>query len=412
LALGLSGFETGVSVMPLVKGGADDPPGGPPAGRINATRHLLTAAAVIMSFFLITSSVVTTTLIPEEAWRTGGDASGRALAWLAHTYFGDAFGTVYDVSTILILWFAGASAMAAMLNLIPRYLPRFGMAPAWVRFSRPLILLLFAVDVVVTIAFDSDVEAQGGAYATGVLALIFSAAVAVTLANWKEARAERVTPWRGMAFAAITLVFAYTLIDNVHTRPDGLVISSMFIVAILISGAVSRYMRATEFRIERFTFVDAASEALFEEIRKEAVNVVTIKHTDESFQHYRERIRKHYRIDGRFCFVHVELASDRSNFDAACTLRVGRIGDDYRITIGNAVAVANVIAYVSERVTPRGIFLGLTDENPMTQAFRFLLWGEGETGILVYQILLRYWESTPEEETRPNIFLMSESRHG
>ncbi len=408
LALGLSGFETGVTVMPLVRGDESDPAAGPPRGRIRATRHLLAAAALIMSVYLVGSSLVTTVLIPEAEWREGGEASGRALAWLAHHYLGDVFGSVYDISTILILWFAGASAMAAMLNLIPRYLPRFGMAPAWVSYSRPLILVLFGIDVLVTLVFRADVEAQGGAYATGVLALIFSAAVAVTLATWREAREERRRPIAGPVFAGIALVFLYTLLDNIHTRPDGLVISGCFIGAILVLGAWSRHRRATEFRVERITFADPGSAALFEHIRAERLNLVTIKHTEASFQHYRERIRKHYRVEGAFCFVHVDLAPDRSTFGTTCVLKVGRIGDDYRITVTNAPAVANVIAYISELLDPRGIFLGLTDENPMTQALRFLLWGEGETGILVYQILLRYWAETPEEDVRPNIYLMSE----
>src|SRR5437773_1049944 len=190
LALGMSGFETGVSVMPLVEGGDSDRFRERPLGRIRAARKLLAAAAGIMSVMLILSSLVTALLIPEEAYKIGGPASGRAIAYLAHHMLGNVFGTVYDISTILILWFAGASAMAGLLNLVPRYLPRFGMAPIWVSYSRPLVLLLFAIDVIVTVVFDANVEAQGGAYATGVLVLMLSAAVAVALALWQEARAE------------------------------------------------------------------------------------------------------------------------------------------------------------------------------------------------------------------------------
>src|SRR5919199_532530 len=131
LALGLSGFETGVAVMPLVKGDPGDDPLHP-QGRISNTRKLLVTAALIMSVLLITSSLVTTLLIPAEQFRgpspedpDGGEAYGRALAYLAHRFFGNGFGTVYDLSTISILWFAGASAMAGLLNIVPRYLPRY-----------------------------------------------------------------------------------------------------------------------------------------------------------------------------------------------------------------------------------------------------------------------------------------------
>src|SRR4029077_20937060 len=102
------------------------------------TRKLLSTSASIMSVFLVATSLVTTMLIAPEKFKEGGEANGRALAYLAHRYLGNGFGSLYDVSTILILGFAGASAMAGLLNLIPRYLPRFGMAPEWARASRPL----------------------------------------------------------------------------------------------------------------------------------------------------------------------------------------------------------------------------------------------------------------------------------
>jgi hypothetical protein len=72
---------------------------------------------------------------------------GRVAVNWPTAYFGGGFGTVYDLSTILILSLAGASAMTGLLHLIPRYLPRFGMAPRWAELSRPLVLTLLAADV-------------------------------------------------------------------------------------------------------------------------------------------------------------------------------------------------------------------------------------------------------------------------
>ncbi len=162
LALGLSGFETGVAVMPLVRGDANDTEERP-VGRIRNTQKLLRTAAFIMSALLLTSSFRTAVLIPAEAFLPGHPADGRALAYLAHERLGSVFGTAYDISTISILWFAGASALAGLLNLIPRYLPRYGMAPEWARANRPLVLIITSITIVVTIVFNANVDAQGGA---------------------------------------------------------------------------------------------------------------------------------------------------------------------------------------------------------------------------------------------------------
>jgi hypothetical protein len=171
LALGLSGFETGVAVMPLVRGDPGDTEERP-IGRIGNTKKLLMTAALIMSVMLISSSFVTAVIIPPALFEPRQPADGRALAYLAHELIGTGFGTMYDHATVAILWFAGASAMAGLLNLVPRYLPRYGMAPEWARANRPLVAMFTGITFLVTILFNANVDAQGGAYATGVPTMV------------------------------------------------------------------------------------------------------------------------------------------------------------------------------------------------------------------------------------------------
>jgi hypothetical protein len=409
LALGLSGFETGVSVMPLVDGGerdrSHDPrTGGEPKGRVANTRKLLVAAAAIMSVMLILSSLVTTLLIEPADYEAGGKAGGRAIAFLAHRYLGPGFGTVYDFSTIFILGLAGASAMAGLLHLIPRYLPRFGMAPRWAALSRPLVLVLFVICVIVTLVFDADVEAQSGAYATGVLVLILSAALAATLALWRERR-RGAAAYTGVVF----LVFAYTLIDNCLGRPDGLIIGAVFTLLLMLASGLSRGLRSVEFRIPHGYFMDVESWRLGPELRGKKVHLVPLKGNSTEARHLkRKEIIRHYSVRGPFLFLHVNLLDNRSQFSAPLEVRLEKDGDDYVGEVFGAVAIANTIAYVSEAIDPISIFIGLTRQDLMSQAFRYLLFGEGETGLMVYTILLRYWDWTPEEDVRPLIFLMSD----
>ena len=409
LALGLSGFETGVSVMPLIDGGDADRgysprAGSAPMGRVTNTRKLLFTAAAIMSGMLILSSVVTTLLIDRADYAEGGKASGRAIAFLAHRYLGAGFGTVYDVSTILILGLAGASAMAGLLHLIPRYLPRFGMAPRWAALSRPLVLVLFAIDVIITLIFRADVEAQSGAYATGVLVLILSAAVAATLALWRERR------WGLASYTAILcLVFAYTLADNCLGRPDGLIIGIIFTALLMLVCAMSRSIRSVEFRIPHGYFADAESWRLGPETRGKKVHLVPISSSSADVRRQkRAEIVRHYNVRGPFLFLHVNLLDNRSEFSAPLEVSLRKDGDDYVAEVFGAIAIANTVAYLSEAIDPKSIFIGLTRRGLMAQAVRYLLFGEGETGLMVYTILLRYWDWTPEDDVRPLIFLMSD----
>jgi hypothetical protein len=409
LALGLSGFETGVSVMPLIEGGEADSRrerrgGAVPRGRVANTRKLLLTAAVIMSFMLLVSSFVTTLLIEPADYQESGKAAGRAIAFLAHEYLGPAFGTVYDLSTILILGLAGASAMAGLLQLIPRYLPRFGMAPRWALLSRPLLLVLFAIDVVITLIFGASVEAQSGAYATGVLVLILSAAFAATLALWRERR-------RAMALYAggLCLVFGYTLADNCLERPDGLIIGSVFTLLLMLASGLSRSIRSVEFRISAAFFADVESWRMGPELRGKKVHLVPVPSlAPEVLRRKRAEIARHYNVQGPFLFLHANLLDNRSEFAAPLEVALRKEGDDYLAEVFGAVAIANTIAYVSECIDPISIFIGLTRRNLMGQAFRYLLFGEGEIGLMVYTILLRYWDWTPGEDVRPLIFLMSD----
>lgn len=410
LALGLSGFETGVSVMPLIDGGQtgagqeSHAGSAPPAGRIANTRRLLASAALLMSVMLTLSSFVTTLLISPQDYSRGGPAAGRAIAFLAHNYLGSVFGSIYDLSTILILGLAGASAMAGLLHLIPRYLPRFGMAPKWASLSRPLVLVLYLITVVVTLVFHADVEKQSGAYATGVLVLILSAAFAATLDLWGNG--QRLA---ALAAGSITLVFAFTLVDNVLERPDGVIIGAIFVFLVMTLSGISRSARSIEFRVSKLYFSDPESARLGMELVGKKVHLVPIRtDTPAARRRKKSEILKHYKVSGPFLFVHVHLLDNRSEFAAPVEVSLSRDGDDYVGHVRGAIAIANTLAYISEIIDPISIFIGLTRRNLMTQAFRYLVFGEGETGLMLYTILLSYWDWTPEEDVRPLIFLMSD----
>jgi hypothetical protein len=401
LALGLSGFETGVAVMPLVRGNSSDSHEHP-KGRILNTHKLLATAALIMSFFLLTSSLVTILLIPAAEFKTGGKASGRALAYLAHQYLGNGFGTIYDLSTISILWFAGASAMAGLLNIVPRYLPRYGMAPNWARAMRPLVLVYTVIAFAVTIIFKANVEAQGGAYATGVLVLITSAAFAVTLSAHRQ-RSKGAT----LAFAIITLVFIYTTIVNIIERPEGIRIAGFFIAAIILTSLVSRVWRSTELRMEHIEIDETASHFMAQESQGTIRLIAHRRNTGSAREYFlkEQEVREDNHIPPTDPILFLEIrVSDASEFANAIRVK-GEEVDSYRILRAEAAAVPNAIAAILLHIRdetgkiPHAYF-GWAEGNPIQYLLRFILFGEGDIAVVTREVL-RKAERNPDK--RPAI---------
>jgi hypothetical protein len=402
LALGMSGFETGVAVMGHVDGGSH--PAGELAGRIRGTKRLLTTAALLMSAFLVTSSLVTTWLIAPADFEDGGPANGRALALLAHRYLGDVFGSAYDLSTIAILWFAGASAMAGLLNLIPRYLPRYGMAPVWANAVRPLVLVLTAISFLVTIMFRADVDAQGGAYATGVLVLFTSAGVAVSIAA-RRAGQRLLMP----AFAVITIVFVYTTVDNVVERPDGVRIGGAFILAILVVSFLSRLLRVFEPRATE-VHLDTTAEVFVRDCARRTIRLVAHEPgVADTHAEYADKVRQIRRdhdlpVDPDVIFVEVTV-TDPSDFEGRVDVTGSVVDGTHRVMRLEASSVPNALAALLLHIRDRSgvvphVYFEWTEGNPVAQLLRFLLFGLGEVAPVTREVLRR---AEPDRDRRPHV---------
>jgi hypothetical protein len=360
---------------------------------------------------------VTTTLIPAPEFEVGGKANGRALAYLSYEFLGPVFGSVYDAVTIAILWFAGASAMAGLLNLIPNYLPKYGMAPQFIASTRPLVLVLTTISFLVTILFNADVDAQGGAYATGVLVLMMSGAFAVTLKYREEGR--KVMVW---FFSFITFVFIYTLIVNVLERPDGVKIASVFIGSIIAVSMLSRAWRSTELRTSISTITaDAEAMKIIEEYResdpnqrqgsprRELIHLICDRPRGENAHMYDEKRAamlddENIARDHKFCFLEI-IVGDTSDFISdGLIIRGHRIGENAVLRV-EATTIPNTIAAVllwirdTYDITPHA-YLSWTEGHPLTHAARFLFFGEGETAPITREIL-REAETVPMR--RPHV---------
>ena len=399
LVLGLSGFETGVSMMPLIAATGKTPEERLKS-RIRNTRKLLTAAAVIMSVYLLLSSIVTTLLIPAEEFQPGGEANGRALAYLAHELIGNGFGTVYDISSILILWFAGASAMAGLINIVPRYLPAYGMAPEWSRAVRPVVLVYTAISIIITIGFGADVNAQAGAYATGILAMMVSGAFAVTISSIRRKR--RIAR---IGFALLTAILLYALVENIREKPDGIAISALFILGIVVVSLVSRVTRTTELRADRIEFDDEARRFINDSIQHDnKLNIVAHRRQTGHEAEYAKKEGEQRWINpipdsADILFLEIDVV-DPSEFREVLRIEGVEI-NGYRVLRTSSPAAPNAIAAIlialrdTTGVRPHAYF-EWSEGNPLIHMFRYILLGRGDTAPVVREII-RECEANPRK---------------
>ena len=431
LALGLSGFETGIAVMPFIKGDKDDD-AARPQGRIRNARKLLLLAAIIMSVNLLGASVVTSTLIPPEELVLRKDADGnvvhsgkaveRALAYLAHSegrevtrispIFGTVFGTLYDLSTVAILWFAGASAMAGLLHLVPNFLPRYGMAPEWARAIRPLVVLFTLINLVVTLIFQANVTAQGGAYATGVLVLMSSACLATVIHIWHKSPqtigAHLARAGSLAYFLIVTLAFFFTTVMIIIEKPSGIAIGACFIVSIWVSSFISRLRRSTELRHTGFEFKDDLSRFLWDSIKYiEFPVLVPHRPGNRSLEEKERIIRLEHRLDSQVPIVFIEAElGDPSEFMQTPRMEVKQQEGRFILRVTRCASIPHTIAALALDLSkvgkPPEIHFGWSNESPVRANLDFLLFGQGNVPWMVRELIHK---AQPDPEKQPRVVI-------
>ena len=424
LALGLSGFEMSMILMPQVQGKTGEDP---PRARIRNTRKVLITAALIMAVYLLASIFVTTLLIPPEQMQGDGKAVNRALAYLAHggaltvgqepilPFCGAAFGTLYDLVTVLILCLAGTSVMTALAVFVPRFLMRFGMEFDWVNRWGVLLVLFATVNLLVTLYFEASVSAQRNAYASGVLVLM-SCACVVSVLDKKDVRARkkaeprgRLLRWLGVSyFRIVTAAFLLTTLAVVLHSLSGLVIAACFIVTLLGMSVVSRAFRADELRTIGFQYKDEQSKFLWDSLRLADFPVLVPHRPGLQARELKEaQIRSDHQLtpDADVVFLEVEV-DDPSNFFQNLLVEVVREDRCVVIKLTRCVSVAHAIAAValemSKESRPPGLHFGWSEMSLLSASWSYLAFGEGNVAGKVRELIHR---AEPNPERRPRVIV-------
>jgi len=422
MALGLSGFEMIMSVVPGVSGDTGGK-AGTPEGRVRNTRKLMVAAAAIMAVYLVSAVFVTTLLVPREALAPGGAAEHRALSYLAHgspladgavgaalnPLFGRRFGDLFDLSTIVILCLAGATVTMGLQNLLPHYLSRLGMEVSWAGRVGVILHVLNLVVLLLTVVFDASPASQQWAYAASVLTLLAGASLAAALDLRLLAKSRRKLPLRAVLAAGVAGFFLSMTGLTVFIEHSGLLIAIAFVAAILISSIVSRWIRSTELRFEGFDFADEAVQRRWDELCRSGPKVL-VPHRPGliTLAEKSRALHRDYRLDPATPVIFIEaVLGDPSNFYQKPLMKVETEGELEVIRVSKCVSVSHVLAAIClelcrEGGAPPEIIFGWSNEPPLAANLHFLLSGEGNIPWMV-KALVR--NAVPDPARQPRIII-------
>jgi hypothetical protein len=203
-------------------------------------------------------------------------------------------------------------------------------------------------------------------------------------------------------------VFVYALAANEIQRPDGLIISSLFVVGIIATSLISRVYRSLELRQQRVEMDEAALRFVEEASRRGEIHIVAHRRQrgDEAEYDHKEaeqREDNHIPQDVPILFLEVDV-EDASEFENVLEVKGVEIGG-HKVLRAVSSVVPNAIAALllhlrDETGKAPHCYFGWTEGNPIVYLFRFLLFGEGDTAPVTHEVLR---EAEPNAERRPAI---------
>jgi hypothetical protein len=257
-----------------------------------------------------------------------------------------------------------------------------------------------AISIIITIGFGADVNAQAGAYATGILAMMVTGAFAVTISSIRRKR--RIAR---IGFALLTAILLYALVENIREKPDGIAISALFILGIVVVSLVSRVTRTTELRADRIEFDDEARRFINDSIQHDnKLNIVAHRRQTGDEAEYAEKEGEQRWINpipdsADILFLEIDVV-DPSEFREVLRIEGVEI-NGYRVLRTSSPAAPNAIAAIlialrdTTGVRPHAYF-EWSEGNPLIHMFRYILLGRGDTAPVVREII-RECEANPRK---------------